>query len=319
VLPIEVADRLVLHVLDAAGRPASGARIIVRDLSGVPLARRTVCADGRALIFPRAEGAAAQDQWVVEATLGDCQARKIATPGQETVTLRLDGERPRARPALDVVFCLDCTGSMGDEIDRLKATIDGVARRLSQLQGSPRIRLGLVKYRDRGDDYVVQRDDLTPELGTFREALSKAYAQGGGDYPEDVQAGLAAAVDESGWDRSPGAARVVFLVGDAPPHLYLDEQSYTTTIRHAQERGVKIITLAASGLDDTGEYVWRQLAQATLGRFIFISYGTPGGGRGTPHHTGPYLESDLDEIVVRQCAREVEALTRGPAPFDRDE
>ncbi len=317
--PLEVSDRVTLRVLDAAGRPASGARIILRDLAGAPLARRTATADGRALFFPRAEQSPQQDEWVIEATLGDCQARKVVTSGQETVTLRLDGERPRARPALDVVFCLDCTGSMGDEIDRLKATIDSVARRLAQLQGSPRVRLGLVKYRDRGDDYVVQKDDLTPELATFREALSGAYASGGGDYPEDVQAGLAAAVDEIGWDRSPTAARIVFLVGDAPPHLYQDEQAYTTTIRHAQEKGVKVCTLAASGLDDAGEYVWRQLAEATLGRFIFISYGTPGGGRGTPHHTGPYLENDLDEIVVRQCAREVDALTRGATPLDRDQ
>jgi Mg-chelatase subunit ChlD len=314
----DVTERVVLRVLDAEGRPAPGARVLVRDLAGTVLARRTTYADGRALFFPRAVGDG-QDEWLVEASLGDARGRKVVARGAEAVTLRLDGERPGTRPALDVVFCLDCTGSMSDEIDRLKTTISSVSRRLSQVAGNPRIRLGLVKYRDRGDEYVVQTDPLTQDLPTFREALSRAYADGGGDYPEDVQAGLAAAVGQEPWDRSSNAARLVFLIGDAPPHLYADEPSYVETIRSAQEKGVKICTLAASGLDDAGEYVWRQLAEATLGRFIFISYGTPDGGRGTPHHTGPYLENSLDEIVVRECVREVEALTREGAPFDRDQ
>lgn len=306
--PIDVSDRLMLRVLDAAGRPTSGAKVVVKDLGGRVLARRTTYADGRALFFPRAEDAQGEDEWLVEATLGDAQARRLVTRGTEAAELRLDGERSPNRPALDVVFCLDCTGSMGDEIDRLKATLDSVARRLTQLPGSPRLRLGLVKYRDRCDSFVVAKDELTHELSTFRANLARAYADGGGDYPEDVQAGLAAAVDDMSWDRSANAVRLVFLVGDAPPHLYGDEQGYDVTLRHAAEKGVKVCTLAASGLDDAGECVWRQCAEATLGRFIFISYGLPGGGRGTPHHTGPYLENDLDDIVVKQCAREVAAL-----------
>ncbi len=315
---IDVSERVTLRIVDAASRPVPGAKVIVRDASGQPVSRRTTYADGRALFFPRAEASAQDEEWVVDVSLGDLHARKVVTRGEDAVTLRLDGERDQGRPALDVVFCLDCTGSMGDEIDRLKQTIGDVANRLAKLPGSPRVRLGLVRYKDRCDEYVVARDDLTADLGTFRRALAKAEAGGGGDYPEDVQAGLAAAIDAPSWSRSPDAARLVFLIGDAPPHLdYTDEQDYPTTLRHAAERGVKICTLAASGLDDAGEYIWRQLAEATLGRFIFISYAVPGGGRGTPHHTGPYLENDLDDIVVKQCARELEALQAGPVNEQR--
>lgn len=306
---IDVSERLTIRVVDAAGRPAAGAKVTVKDVGGRLLARRTAYADGRVLFFPRAEDSRQEDEWLVEATLGDAQARKVVARGTEASSLRLDGERDEARVALDVVFCLDCTGSMGDEIERMKKTLDDVARRLGQLKGRPRLRLGLVKFRDRGDSFVVEKDDLTHDLEAFRSNLARAWADGGGDYPEDVQAGLAAAVDDMTWERSPRAARLVFLVGDAPPKLYSNEQSYAVTLRHAAEKGVKVCTLAASGLDDAGEYVWRQLAQVTLGRFIFISYGLPGGGRGTPHHTGPYLENDLDEIVVKQCTRELDALS----------
>jgi hypothetical protein len=309
VQPIDVSERVVVHVVDATGHAASGARVIVRDLSGRALARRTACADGRTLFFPRAE-APETSEWVLEATLGPARARSVVRRGVEAVTLELDGEREAGRPALDVVFCLDCTGSMGDEIDALKRTIDDVSRRLGSLPGSPPVRLGLVKYRDRGDAFVTEIDDLTPSLGTFRRALARAEADGGGDYPEDVQAGLALAVDGSAWSTSGDTARLVFLVGDAPPHLYPDEPSYAATLRHATDKGVKCCALAASGLDDAGEFVWRQVAETTLGRFMFLSYGTPDGSRGTPHHTGPYLEKSLEDVIVSQCAREIEALGR---------
>jgi hypothetical protein len=309
VRPLDVSERVVIGVVDADGRPASSASIVVRDLDGGVLARRKAYADGRAMFFPAVESRASDGEFTVEASLGDGEAVASFARGTSDVRLRLDSAPARGRPALDVVFCLDCTGSMDDEIDRLKRTIDLVARRLCSLPGSPRLRLGLVRYRDRGDDFVVQTFDLTPDIERFRGLIAATEAAGGGDYPEDVQAGLAAAVEQVTWDPGPDTARLVFLIGDAPPHLYPDEPSYPHTLQRAVEKGVKCFSLAASGLDDAGELVWRQIAQATCGRFIFISYGTPDGGRGTPHHTGPYLENDLDDIVVRQCARELDALT----------
>jgi hypothetical protein len=75
------------------------------------------------------------------------------------------------------------------------------------------------------------------------------------------------------------------------------------------ERGIKVISVGASGLNDTGEFVWRALAQLTLGRFVFLSYGGT-----TEHHVGDYDEDDLDEVLVREVRREVEALGEDPRP-----
>src|SRR5439155_1082380 len=104
------------------------------------------------------------------------------------------------------------------------------------------------------------------------------------------------------------AVRVLFLIGDAPPHLEKGTP-YTVTARHAVERGIKVFTVACSGMDDTGEFVWRQLAALTLARFVFLSY-----GGGTEHHVGPYEVESLDQIMVRAVREEVTAVLSPTAP-----
>src|SRR5205085_7211138 len=68
---------------------------------------------------------------------------------------------------VDLVFLVDATGSMGDEIDKIKASVDTIASRIEQLPGSSRPRLGLVAYRDRGDDYVTRSWDFTDSVPQF--------------------------------------------------------------------------------------------------------------------------------------------------------
>ena len=73
----------------------------------------------------------------------------------------------------------------------------------------------------------------------------------------------------------------------------------------AHRRGIKIFTIASSGLDDQGEYVFRQISQHTMGRFIFIVYGSDGL---TPHHVSEYTVQNLDDLVVRLVEEELSHL-----------
>jgi hypothetical protein len=209
--------------------------------------------------------------------------------------------------SLDVALCLDTTGSMGDEIDRLKRTLRDVTARVEEAAAGLHVRYGLVTYRDEGDAYVQRVSDFTSSVDQAERVLSRVEAAGGGDYPEAVNEALAAAVNDLSW-KPEGAIRLLFLIGDAPPHLDRGTP-WTTTVRGALERGVKVVSVAASGLDDTGEFVWRALAQMTLGRFVFLSY-----DGSTTHHVGGYDEDDLDEVLVRAVKREVDALPRNGRP-----
>ena len=132
------------------------------------------------------------------------------------------------RPRIEVVFAMDTTGSMGGLIRAAKEKVWSIVDQLStQLvidpaSGElvrPRIALGLVAYRDRGDEYVTRSSPLTEDIDAFRETLTALRAAGGGDEPEAVREGFLAAVDPSmGWSPAgtPGRARVLFVLGDAP-------------------------------------------------------------------------------------------------------
>jgi hypothetical protein len=97
---------------------------------------------------------------------------------------------------------------------------------------------------------------------------------------------------------------LLFLIGDAAPHLERGTP-YTITMRRAVEKGIVIVPVGCSGLDDTGEFVWRQLAAFTLGTFVFLSY-----GGSTEHHTGPYVENDLGDVLVHAAEEAVRSTQR---------
>ena len=54
---------------------------------------------------------------------------------------------------LDILFILDTTGSMGEEINRLKTTIELIHLNLTSLSTKPVVRFGLVLYKDIDDEY----------------------------------------------------------------------------------------------------------------------------------------------------------------------
>jgi len=140
---------------------------------------------------------------------------------------------------LEMVFVLDTTGSMGGLIDGAKQRIWGIVNEAMQSSSHPAVKIGLVAYRDRGDEYVTQVLPLTEDLDKVYMTLMNYNAAGGGDTAEDVRRALADGVAKAGWSESgQNVARIIFLVGDAPPHDdYANEQDTIVTAALARERG----------------------------------------------------------------------------------
>lgn len=230
--------------------------------------------------------------------------------------LQLDtNAAPTAAIKVDVLFLLDTTGSMSDEIDRLKATIRSVSERLDELPSRPDLRIAMTVYRDEGDAYLTRTFDFTGDVGSFQGALAAVQAGGGGDEPEAVDEALADALAKPAW--RPDALGLVFLVADAGPHI--DRQvpvPYTDSIRTAVAGGIKIFPVASSNSGDTAEFAFRQLAEATGARFVFLSYGAAGAalGRGTNIDSTDYEELALDDLVVRLIAEELAARIGSSPP-----
>ncbi len=174
------------------------------------------------------------------------------------------------RPRVEVAFVLDTTGSMGGLIQAAKEKIWSIAGTMAQAQPAPEIRIGLVAYRDRGDEYVTRVVDLSPDLDSMYATLMDFQAQGGGDGPESVNQALHDALHRMSWSQDPDTYRVLFLVGDAPPHMdYQDDVKWPETVRAAQARGIRVNAIQC-GQDGSAADAWQRIADLGQGSYFQV-------------------------------------------------
>jgi len=175
-----------------------------------------------------------------------------------------------AKPAVEVAFVLDTTGSMGGLIEGAKRKIWSIATAIVDTNPDADIRMGLVAYRDIGDDYVTKKFELTTDIQDLYANLLELKARGGGDWPESVNEALDVAVNKMKWTDGGDVRRIVFLVGDAPPHMdYEQDTKYPVTLKVAKQKDIIVNAVLAGNARDT-ERVWRDIAQNGGGRFIPI-------------------------------------------------
>jgi hypothetical protein len=309
----DVSERHVVRVTTPDGHPVLGARVSLHAADRELAVVRTH-ADGRALLHPLLTAAPGAETYVIRVEHGEVSGSvDVPDRSQRDHPVVLDAPRPDGSTRLDVHFLIDATGSMADEIERLKSSMVSIAGQIAALPTRPDVRWGMTAYRDRGDDFVTRSFDFTSDLATFTAELANLHADGGGDPPEALNEALHAAVNGPGWDVG-NAVQLMFLVADAPPHLdYPDDADYAEEMLVAAEKGITIVPIASSGLDDQGEYIFRQLAQVTLGRFLFLTYGPDGQpGDGTTHDVHGYEVRSLDELVVAYVSEQL--AHREPRP-----
>lgn len=175
-----------------------------------------------------------------------------------------------AKPTVEVAFVLDTTGSMGGLLEGAKRKIWSIATSVVDTNPGADIRIGLVAYRDIGDEYVTRTFDLTTDIQDIYANLLELKARGGGDWPESVNEALDVAVNKLQWTKGEDTRRIVFLVGDAPPHMdYAQDTKYPKTLAVAKQHDIVVNAVLAGGAHDT-ERVWQDIAQLGDGRFIPI-------------------------------------------------
>lgn len=173
-------------------------------------------------------------------------------------------------PVMEMVFVLDTTGSMGGLLTGAKERIWGIINDVMQTSSLSSVRVGLVAYRDRGDQYNTQVLPLTEDLDKVFSTLMEYEAAGGGDEAENVRRALAEGVARAGWAQaSPRHAQILFLVGDAPPHDYVDEPDPLTTADLAVKQGIIVNTIQC-GTSATTKQVWEAIARRGQGQYFLI-------------------------------------------------
>ena len=151
-----------------------------------------------------------------------------------------------AKPSVEVAFVLDTTGSMGGLIEGAKRKIWSIATAIVDSNPDADIRMGLVAYRDIGDDYVTRTFDLTTDIQDLYANLLELKARGGGDWPESVNEALDVTVNKLHWTPNGDVKRIVFLVGDAPPHMdYAQDTKYPVTLAVAKQKDIIVNAVLA--------------------------------------------------------------------------
>jgi Mg-chelatase subunit ChlD len=189
--------------------------------------------------------------------------------GHATASTEIVVPPPRAAKRVEVVFVLDTTGSMGGLIETAKEKIWSIASTLAQSHQTPEISMGLVAYRDRGDAYVTRVIDLDRDLDSMYAKLMDFQADGGGDGPEAVNEALEAAVERVSWSQDPGTYKVVFLVGDAPPHMDYNAAKYPEVVAAAAARGIVVNTIQCGSMSETVA-PWQQIAALGRGHYFTV-------------------------------------------------
>jgi len=210
---------------------------------------------------------------------------------------------------VDIMFAVDATGSMGDEINYLKSELQDVIQRVQESDDVLDIRLGSVFYRDHSDAYLTQVSPLDRNIQTTIDFIQKQSAGGGGDFPEAVDAALEVAIGQQNWSED-AIAKIVFLVLDAPPHMgQKNIASLHQSIRQAAEKGIKIIPITASGINKSTEFLMKGMALATNGTYVYITDDSGiGNGHLKPSNKKSKVEF-LNDLMVRLIGKYTDRTT----------
>jgi Mg-chelatase subunit ChlD len=181
-----------------------------------------------------------------------------------------DVPQRQSQRTIEVCFVLDTTGSMGGLIEGAKAKIWCIANSIIATDNQPQVRIALVGYRDKGDEYVTKVFDLTDDIDAVYKNLQDFQAAGGGDEPESVNQALDEAVHRIHWTAAKEVTKIIFLVGDAPPHMdYQDDVKYPEVCREAARRGVIINTVQCGNIAATTP-IWQEIAQSCNGSYVAL-------------------------------------------------
>lgn len=283
--------RAAVTVRDSSGAAVSGAKVSGMGTSAVTDNK------GRAYLFwAKSEMSGGAEEFTVEYG-GSTQTFTETVNGGIEPEFTLDGAAEPVPKSLDLMIMCDTTGSMGDELEYLVCELEDVVTRIRSENANVPTRISVNFYRDEGDEYVVREYPFTTDLAAAVTAISEQTADGGGDTPEAVHAALKSAVSHD-WDED--SVKVMFLVLDAPPHG--DVQIIDETVKHvgeAAEKGIRIVPVAASGVDKSCEYLLRSMALKTGGTYTFL---TNDSGIGYDHiepTIGSYDVEKLNDMMVR--------------------
>lgn len=291
-------ERRVEVTVSNGGVPIRGARVELMNAAGENIWSTVTDHEGKAYLFCMASEQARESDkpTSVRVSAVDCETVTVELGASDSLQVSLAAARREVK--LDLMFVVDTTGSMADELKYLQAELEDVVERVGKESKVASIRTSVNFYRDEGDEYVVRyfgfRDDISESIAN----ISAQHAEGGGDYPEAVHTALDNAINAHAWDSD--SVKLLFLVLDAPPHQKQDViASLSSSIEQAATLGIRIIPVMASGSDTTCEVLFRSMAILTGGTYAFLTNHSGVGNAHAEQSVGEYNVEKLNDLMVR--------------------
>jgi len=179
------------------------------------------------------------------------------------------------RRPVDVVICIDTSGSMQGLLDSTRARIWDVVNELGKLKPTPELRVGLLSYgtgsAPESDGWIVRHLDLTGDLDDVYARLM-ALEIGGGE--ERVGWVIDEALDAMRWSKDPKALRVIFVAGNESADQGVDSHDFRLAVKTARNRGIIVNALYAGSREQAVVELWPELARGGQGNFAAIDPAT---------------------------------------------
>lgn len=230
---------------------------------------------------------------------------KLSLLSDELKINTITSDAKQADAKADIAFIVDATGSMGDEIRFLQSDLKYIIDH-AHSETNVTLRTAVEFYRDEDDEYVIQGKDFSTDVANTQTFIDEQMASGGGDYPEAVHTALESSLQNFSWNES-ARARIAFLILDAPAHHQDDViESLQKSITLYAKHGIKLIPVAASGVDKDTESMLRFFEIITGGTYVFL---TDDSGIGYSHieaSVGDHEVEKLADLMIRLIKKYVE-------------
>ena len=168
--------------------------------------------------------------------------------------------------AIDIVFCIDCSGSMGGIIETAKQKIWTIVNAFVHEKPAPRLRIGIIGYGNGEGEHRFFA--LSDDLDLVYKNLMTIKDEGWGD--EWVGLAIKKATEEMKWTSEKGAARIIFVAGNETAMQGREEVLYTKTAPEAIKRGIIVNTIYCGAPSADEERTWLEAAKLADGYYVKI-------------------------------------------------
>lgn len=195
-------------------------------------------------------------------------------------------------PPIDLMFVVDATGSMKDEINDVQQNLLSILRILSRFASS--LQVGFVAFKDKGDDYITKSFPLSPmeggRINQIQGFVETLMAKGGGDVPEPVGIALQEAMAMP-WRN--GVRGQIVVIGDAPAHAEdwdNDLKMASGFAARSEGRARRALSAIYTGPDAV------DAAKESMGRDFYEKLAAAGGGEFIAHR-GRMIDSVILSVI----------------------